>query len=190
MSVLSWPDHLVTLDEWILLPEDNRFHVELVQGVLLVSPRSAWRHQEAVLLLASAVRQHLPAHLRVAPEIEVVVEVDPDTVRVPDLVVAPAEVTRMNPARLQAQDVLLAVEILSRGTKRTDQVTKFDEYADAGIKSYWLVDLTTPITLSSFALVDGHYELTGEHTGDSRLELDGAVITIDLETLVGSDQHC
>jgi Uma2 family endonuclease len=42
---------------------------------------------------------------------------------------------------LRAADVLLAVETLSRSTRRTDSVIKRAEYADAGIGHYWIIDL-------------------------------------------------
>lgn len=42
---------------------------------------------------------------------------------------------------LCAADVVLAVEILSTGSRRTDSVIKHGEYADAGIGHYWMVDL-------------------------------------------------
>lgn len=59
--------------------------------------------------------------------------VHPATVRFPDVVVVPTRVAERNPPRLDAADVLLAVEIISPGTRRTDRVTKLTEYADAGI---------------------------------------------------------
>jgi hypothetical protein len=33
MSVSPWPDHLLSLDEWVALPEDNTRHFELVEGM-------------------------------------------------------------------------------------------------------------------------------------------------------------
>jgi hypothetical protein len=39
VHALPWPDHLLTLDEWGDLPEDNRFRLEAVEGVLIVAPR-------------------------------------------------------------------------------------------------------------------------------------------------------
>lgn len=30
---------LMTLDEWVVLPEDNSYRYELQEGILLVSPR-------------------------------------------------------------------------------------------------------------------------------------------------------
>lgn len=58
--------------------------------------------------------------------------------------------------------MLIAVEVQSPGTVRTDRVTKMAEYADAGIAGYWLVDLDPPLVLSAYGLVDGRYELMAE----------------------------
>ncbi|GAA1035090.1 hypothetical protein GCM10009565_93660 [Amycolatopsis albidoflavus] len=48
---------------------------------------------------------------------------------------------------LRANEILLVVEIVSPGSKRTDYATKHDEYADAGIPFYWILDLDDPISL-------------------------------------------
>jgi Uma2 family endonuclease len=42
----------------------------------------------------------------------------------------------------RAADVLLVIEIVSPGSRRTDHVTKLREYAKAGIPTYWIVDTT------------------------------------------------
>ena len=41
----------------------------------------------------------------------------------------------------RAEEILLAVEIKSPSTQRTDSVIKHSEYADAGIGHYWIIDL-------------------------------------------------
>jgi Uma2 family endonuclease len=77
-------------------------------------------------------------------DLELVPASEPGTVRVPDLVVvteASFQRVRDGGGLLRAADVLLAVEILSRSTRRTDSVIKRAEYADAGIGHYWIVDL-------------------------------------------------
>ncbi|WP_370542190.1 Uma2 family endonuclease [Amycolatopsis sp. FDAARGOS 1241] len=48
---------------------------------------------------------------------------------------------------LRADEVLVAVEIVSPGSKRTDHVTKHEEYADAGLPCYWIVDLGDPVSV-------------------------------------------
>jgi hypothetical protein len=42
MSAVAFPDHLLTLEEFTQLPEDNSRHYELQEGVLIVRPRAAW----------------------------------------------------------------------------------------------------------------------------------------------------
>lgn len=36
---LAWPNHLLTLDDWEALPEDELLRLELVEGVLAVVPQ-------------------------------------------------------------------------------------------------------------------------------------------------------
>ncbi|MGH3941095.1 MAG: Uma2 family endonuclease [Pseudonocardiaceae bacterium] len=61
--------------------------------------------------------------------------------RVPDVVV-----TRVGgpEGRLAAPDVLLAVEIISPGSRSVDLHLEPYEYAEAGIPHYWIVDLDPP----------------------------------------------
>lgn len=51
----TWPDHLLTLAEWDALGQDTSRRIELVEGVLLVSPRPVARHQLVVLAIAAAL---------------------------------------------------------------------------------------------------------------------------------------
>ena len=71
---------------------------------------------------------------------------EPPTVRIPDIIITREARVAANPSRLEATDVLVAVEILSPGTGTTDRVTKRHEYANAGIPRYWLVDLDKPVS--------------------------------------------
>jgi Uma2 family endonuclease len=57
---LPIPRELMTLAEWDALPEDNSAHYELQEGVLVVSPKPARRHQLAVTRLASQMERQLP----------------------------------------------------------------------------------------------------------------------------------
>lgn len=115
--------------------------------------------------------------------VEVVLFEAPLTVRVPDVVVAPDSLVQANPPRLAAGDVRLVVEVLSEGTRRTDQVTKFSEYAEAGIEHYWIVDLDSPVSLITYRLIDGDYENFGEFSGVAELDFAGTPLTIDLDAL-------
>ncbi|BEK90922.1 Uma2 family endonuclease [Nocardia seriolae] len=184
MNLVSWPDRLLTLDDWIALPEDNSHRYELAEGVLVVSPRQVSKHQRAVLRLGAQLEPQLPATLGVLPEVELVIEPGtPSTVRVPDLLVGADTGIEANLARWMPADVTLVVEILSNGTKRTDRVTKFAEYSEVGIEYYWMIDLEDPVSPTAFHLIGEHYENVGEQTGLAALELKGVKITIDLPAL-------
>lgn len=133
---------LVTLEEYIALPEDNSARYELQEGVLVVSPRAVRAHQLCALRLSVQLDAQLPTDSESILDFEVVVRAeDPAIVRVPDVVVTGTDGPQ---SRLAAGDVLLAVEILSPGSRNVDQHLKLFEYADAGIPHYWIVDLDPP----------------------------------------------
>lgn len=71
----AWPDHLLTLEEFAQLPEDTSRHVELVEGVLHVSPQTVPIHQRIVARLLSALNGQLPSDWEALPEVEVVLSV-------------------------------------------------------------------------------------------------------------------
>lgn len=158
---------LMTLDEFIALPEDNSARYELQEGVLVVTPRSARPNQLAVHRLAIQLDAQMPPEWESIIDFEVVVrDTEPGILRVPDLLV-----TRVDgpSARVAASEVLLAVEVMSPGSRNVDLHLKPAEYAEAGIPHYWLIDLDPPaptITVFGFgAPGDGYVEsqtATGE----------------------------
>lgn len=186
MSVVPWPDHLLTLDDWDALPEDNRFRLEVVEGVLIVSPRPASFHQRAVTRLGYLINEQLPAECCALSEVDVILTEHPLTVRAPDVIVTGTELADSNPARYEATNVRLALEVLSEGSVRTDRVTKFSEYAEVGIEHYWIVDLDAPTSLTIYRLIDGAYELFGELTGTVTVEIDDMPVTLELDALTTS----
>ncbi|RSM38578.1 Uma2 family endonuclease [Amycolatopsis balhimycina DSM 5908] len=183
MSVMEWPHHLLSLDDWMELPATREFHVEVVEGVLLVSPRPLSLHQRAVARLTYWLDEQIPGEFTALHETEMVVAEVPLTVRVPDVMVVPTALVETNPARLAVGEVRLAVEVLSEGSKRTDRVMKFSEYAEAGIEHYWIVDLDSPVSMTTYRLIDEDYENFGEFSGLAELEFAGARLTIDLNAL-------
>jgi Uma2 family endonuclease len=185
MVSARWPDHLLSLPEWdtVIFPDPEQRY-ELVEGVLVMVPRPVAFHQHAIMRLIRQLAPQLPESLILLPEYEIVTDARyPASVRVPDLVVVRTTAIADNPARLDADQVVLAVEVLSPGTIRTDRITKAAEYADAGIGAYWIVDLDAPVTLTAHVLVDGEYETTAQ--GSGRIDLLSPVeLTVDLAGLV------
>lgn len=186
---MSWPDHLLTLEEFEQLPEDNSRRYELQEGVLHVTPKAASLHQRVVGALVARLNEQLPAEWEAVPDVEVVLaRTWPPTVRIPDVVVAASSLIDENPARLHAQDVLLAVEVVSPGSSQTDRVVKRHEYAGAKIPHYWVLDLDEPVTLTEDRWHDGLYK-THFDDGGTFLTGEPAELTIDLDALVRRRQR-
>jgi Uma2 family endonuclease len=180
---LTWPNQHLTLEEWDALPEAEGVRLELVEGLVVMAPTPLSWHQRAGMRLGYWLDEQLPPELTSVAAVEVVVCDSPPTVRIPDVVVTRSVAIDSNPPRVPAADILLAVEILSDGTRRVDRVMKFSEYADAGIAQYWIVDLGAPTTLLAYQLIDGDYELSGEHTGQVELSVAGHPVGVDLDAL-------
>ena len=172
----SQPQRLLTVADYLALPEEAEVHHELQEGILVMSPRPVPDHQLCLRRILRTVEDQLPADLEVLPEVDIDLQLvagdRPATVRAPDLVVIPRtalERVRREGGLLRAAEVILAVEIISPGSRRLDTVLKRSEYADAGIPHYWIVDLGEP---------GDHITLTAHH-------LAGAFGYVDAGSVVG-----
>lgn len=141
------PARLLSVAEYAALPEDTEVHFELQEGRLVTSPSPRPRHARRITRLIGQLLPQLPAGVELLSDIDVdLALVPPDApgfVRRPDLfVVRTAAIERVEAdgALLTAADVVLAVEVVSPGSRRTDTRVKHDEYADSGIAHYWVLD--------------------------------------------------
>ena len=72
VTSITWPDHLLTLEEWDALPEDETRRFELVDGVLQMSPKPTSNHQVAMAFLCAQLNEALKAHQLIAvPDVDV-----------------------------------------------------------------------------------------------------------------------
>ena len=189
----SWPDHLLTLEEFAALPEDNTHRYELQEGVLIASPRPVFVHQTVMQCLAMELNLQLPKSLGALTEVEVVTNHKfPGSVRVPDVVVMPRQLTKTTTPRVTGKpgnEATIVVEIISPGSHTTDTVTKPVEYAILGIPHYWVIDLEPPISLTAYHLAGefGYQEapaVTGTFTTS-----EPSPLTIDLPSLTDLDMY-
>lgn len=146
----------LSADEFAALPEDSGAHYELQEGAVVMSPRPLPDHQRCVRELGSVLSARCPDEFEVLPEVDVDLELvppgRPGFVRAPDLVVARRSArlrVRAEGGMIRASEVLLVVEVLSPGTRRTDTVVKHGEYADAEIPDYWMLDLEDGVALTA-----------------------------------------
>ena len=123
------------------LPNDgNRY--EVIDGELYVTPAPSWTHQTAVLELAVVLRPYVQSHgighVIISPAD---VLFGPRNMVEPDLFVVPLVEGAPPHAWEQVGRLLLAVEVLSPSTRRTDRGPKLDLYQRKGVPEYWVVDV-------------------------------------------------
>jgi Uma2 family endonuclease len=151
--VVTAVPHLLTLQEYLQLGETEE-RTELVEGRITVASSPTFVHNNAMGELYLQLRQQLPREFVAVQDIDVDMEFappdKPGTCRRPDLFILPrtaAERVRREGGVARASELQVVVEIISPGSERTDRVTKFDEYARAGIPYYWIVDTTEPVSM-------------------------------------------
>ena len=140
-------------------PEDGHRY-ELVDELLLVSSAPSEEHQVMVGNLLVLLSLTAPSTMRVltAP---VDVRFTPTRQLQPDLLVRAGR----HLGRPRTDVPLLAVEVLSPGTRRHDLELKREVYAAGGVPSYWVCDPLEP-SVTVLELVDGVYVETGRATGE------------------------
>lgn len=126
-----------TADELLGLPDDGRRY-EVVDGQLVVSPRQTITHERIAMRLAVQLGQQVPPGVEAVHELGLGLGTD---VRFPDagLVRTPGR----SPASQVGNDpvaVLLAVEVVSRSSRKTDRMFKPAGYAAAGVPASWRVE--------------------------------------------------
>lgn len=180
----------LTISDFLALGEDDRFHWELQEGVLVKAPSPKLRHNVFRSRLDHLLEPQLPSGFASVPDIDVDLELVPEggpaTVRRPDLVVVEASaVDRVDELGgiLRASDVHLVVEVLSPSSRRMDYQIKRSEFADAGIPHYWIIDLELVVSLVPLRLTEelGYLDngaVTGVYTTDLPYPL-----SIDLDRL-------
>jgi Uma2 family endonuclease len=155
----AWPaaGRPFTVAELDRMPDDGRRY-ELLDGVLIVSPRPTTVHQFVAMRLLRALADACPEDLCVVPE--PAVELGPQTEFDPDLVVVGMD--QIGGAKF-TEPPLLVVEIRSPSTALIDLNRKKTAYERFGVPSYWIVNPDPPRPeLTVFELRDGRYALVAE----------------------------
>ena len=161
----AWPatGRAFTVDDLDRMPRDGHRY-ELLDGVLIVSPRPSWAHQEVAGELLVMLRQRCPADLRAfaEPAVQLAAHTEFD----PDIVVVRR--ARLGDARAKiTTPPLLVMEVRSPSTALIDLTRKKSAYARFGVESYWIVvpDPDRP-ELIAFELRHGRYKQVARVTGD------------------------
>lgn len=150
----------LTIDDLEAMPDDGRRY-ELIGGAIVMTPSPGPVHQRVSSRLQRLLEDACPSGHEVfgAP-----IDYDlPDDQRVvPDLIVVPGG--SVGERRLEGP-ALLVVEIVSRGSRTHDRVTKRAAYAEAGVPAYWIIDPAAHHVLALRLTEGGVYEPYADTSG-------------------------
>jgi Uma2 family endonuclease len=162
----AWParGRPFTVNDLDKLPDDGRRY-ELLDGVLVVSPRPTTVHQLAATKLVTLLENACPDGLCVLAE--PALQLSDDTEFDPDVVVVWQQ--DVGGAKLTAPP-LLVVEIRSPSTALIDLNRKKAAYQRFGVQSYWIVDPDPrEPSVTAFELQDGSYSPLAKVAGSETL---------------------
>lgn len=176
------PDQLLTIEQYQALGEADRGFTELVEGRVVSSPGAGRAHNLAACRLAGQLERQLPSSLAFVLGADLDLGLaptgQPGFSRRPDLLVF----DRTAGERIRAAEVAVVVELATAGSRRTDYRVKHDEYADAGIPHYWIVDLAEPVTLVACQGYHDAPPVTGTFATEEPFSVE-----LELDALIG--QH-
>jgi len=164
-----------TVEDLTGLVEDGRRY-EIVDGSLLVTPAPSLGHQGVAQRLATLLDGCCPPGWEAVQAPGLQLRREPTTrLLIPDVAVVRGDVLWGGAGTVAADEVLLAVEVVSPSSEMTDRITKPALYAAAGIAAYWRVELDDRllgITIVLHRLAEGNYV-------EDRLVHAGQTATID-----------
>jgi Uma2 family endonuclease len=138
MVAPAWMHAQVTAEQYDSWSEEQCAGIEVVDGMVVVSPSASKRHNRLARIMANALDATAGPDWNADTDFDVRLQDVPLTNRRPDVVVYRADTLDITPTR--PAHVLLVVEVVSPGSETTDRIVKADQYAKAGIPFYWRVE--------------------------------------------------
>ncbi|WP_406191210.1 MULTISPECIES: Uma2 family endonuclease [unclassified Streptomyces] len=138
MVTPAWMHAQVSAEEYNSWSEEQCAGIEIVDGMVVVSPSASKRHNRLARILANALDTAAGPEWNADTDFDVRLQDVPLTNRRPDVIVYRADTIDIMPTR--PEHVLLVVEVVSPGSETTDRIVKVDQYAKAGISFYWRVE--------------------------------------------------
>lgn len=154
-----------TLEQWLALPPTHS-HVELVDGMLVMSPNEAIPNKRLMARIWRQLDDATPPQLEALPDVNVAL--GGNRALIPDFLVI--DRPGFTGVSLPARHVVLVGEVASPSTRVYDRTTKRALYAEARIPYLMFVDPDDPPGAVLFELLDEEYvEVVRSENG--RLEL-------------------
>lgn len=140
MVAPAWMHEQITAKQYESWSKEQCAGIEIVDGMVVVSPSAPKRHNRLARILANALDTAAGPDCNADTDFDVRLQDVPLTNRRPDVVVYRADTIDITPTR--PKHVLLVVEVVSPGSETTDRIVKVDQYARAGIAFYWRIEQT------------------------------------------------
>lgn len=153
-------DKVYTYEDYLQLPDEESYHYEVLDGMLIREPAPYVHHQRVSRRLLIMLNNYFAERDPVGEVFDAPIDVtlsDTNVVQ-PDLIYIPgARNAIMKEARIDGAPYLV-VEILSKWTRSKDRVRKRAIYERMQVTHYWVVDPQDE-TIEAYALRDGAYVL-------------------------------
>ncbi len=134
---LAKPLEQITLTAFEQMEKEDALIYELIDGIVMMSPRPAIRHQIISGNLRDAFNRILkPLGCHTIPEIELALN---DDIIIPDLSVICDELSNFVDSTRYDKPPRIVVEIVSPSSASRDYVVKRHKYEQLGIQEYWIV---------------------------------------------------
>ncbi|MFJ2472847.1 Uma2 family endonuclease [Streptomyces sp. NPDC087659] len=138
MVAPAWMHTPISAEQYDSWSEEQCAGIEIVDGMVVVSPSDSKRHNRPARILANVLDAAAGPDWNADTDFDVRLQDVPLNNRRPDVIVYRAETIDLTPTR--PEHVLLVVEVVSPGSETTDRIVKVDQYAKAGIAFYWRVE--------------------------------------------------
>lgn len=154
------PDKKLTYQDYLELPDEPGYRIEILEGMLIKEPSPNMIHQRVSRRLQRILEDYF---WQVDPEGEIFnapldVTFHDTTVVQPDLFYISGEQKQIvKDARIDGSPALV-IEILSPSSSRKDRLQKLRIYQQVQVQHYWLVNPEEK-TLECFSLLNGIYAL-------------------------------
>ncbi len=165
----SIAERKITVTEFLDMDFEEGYIYELINGVIMRRTSPNLDHQDVSMALSAILRTFVKTHnlgkVYAAPTDVYLTEFD---LVVPDLVF----VLKANSSILYEKRCIvgvpdLIIEILSKGTQKTDKNDKMKLYKKHGVKEYWMINPRSQ-SVEIYEWQNGDYELvfSAEETGE------------------------
>ncbi len=178
-------DKVYTYEDYLRLPDEEGYHYEILDGMLVKEPAPYVHHQRVSRRLQRLLEDYFTLQDPVGEIFNAPIDMTLSDTNViqPDLVYIPGKNSEIvEEARINGI-AYLVVEILSKWTRSKDRLRKRNIYERMGVPHYWIVDPYDE-TIEAYALQNNFYVLrsSGLDAGEFT-HPDFPGFSVDLEAL-------